>query len=185
MERRSQTMFWKSGRRSGNVEDRRGMGTRLAVGGAGGLLLVLLALALGINPGDMLDRGTGVVEEPGAPRPEAENELADFVSVVLGDTEDTWRGLFAQLGKSYREPKLVLFTGSVESACGFAGAAVGPFYCPPDESIYIDLEFYRDLKERFGAPGDFAQAYVIAHEVGHHVQKLLGITDRVQARRSR
>jgi predicted metalloprotease len=157
----------------------------MAAGGIGGLLLLVLALTLGINPGDILNQGTGVVEEEGAPRSAAENELADFVSVVLADTEETWHGLFRQMGRAYREPKLVLFSGAVESACGFAGAAVGPFYCPPDESIYIDLEFYQDLKERYGAPGDFAQAYVVAHEVGHHVQNLLGISDQVQSAQQR
>ena len=111
--------------------------------------------------------------------------MADFVSVVLADTEDTWRDIFQQAGKTYQEPKLVLFTGAVESACGMADAAVGPFYCPGDQKVYIDLSFYEDLKNSFQAPGDFAQAYVIAHEVGHHVQNLLGISKKVHAARSR
>jgi predicted metalloprotease len=118
-------------------------------------------------------------------RPAAGDEGAEFVSVVLADTEDTWTGVFRTEGRSYREPTLVLFTGAVESACGFAQAAVGPFYCPGDQKVYIDLAFYEDLKNRFRAPGDFAQAYVIAHEVGHHVQNLLGISSRVQAARAR
>jgi len=114
-----------------------------------------------------------------------EDELAEFVSVVLADTEDVWNKLFSEEGQSYREPKLVLFTGQVQSACGFASAAVGPFYCPGDETVYIDLQFYDELRRKFGAPGDFAQAYVIAHEIGHHVQKQLGITSKVDAMRGR
>ncbi|MCU0538027.1 MAG: zinc metallopeptidase [Hydrococcus sp. Prado102] len=113
--------------------------------------------------------------------PPANDEMADFVSVVLADTEDTWHGIFQQSGQTYREPTLVLFRGAVESGCGYAEAAMGPFYCPLDEKVYIDLSFYQDLKNRFQAPGDFAQAYVIAHEVGHHVQNLLGISDKVRA----
>lgn len=115
----------------------------------------------------------------------ADNELADFVSVVLADTEDTWRNLFKQMGGTYEEPNLVLFTGMVESACGYAQCAIGPFYCSRDKKVYIDLSFCRDLKSKMNAPGDFAQAYVIAHEVGHHVQELLGISDKVHAMRSR
>jgi hypothetical protein len=117
--------------------------------------------------------------------PAAENELAEFVSVVLADTEDTWNALFSQMGKTYQEPRLVLFSGAVQSACGFAQAAVGPFYCPADQKVYIDLSFYQDLKNRHGAPGDFAQAYVIAHEIGHHVQTLLGISEKVHSARRR
>jgi hypothetical protein len=114
-----------------------------------------------------------------------ENRLAEFVSVVLADTEDTWHELFRRANKTYREPTLVLFTGAVESACGFAQSATGPFYCPADEKVYIDLSFYQELKQRFHAPGDFAQAYVIAHEIGHHVQNLLGIAKKVNQLRSR
>jgi predicted metalloprotease len=117
--------------------------------------------------------------------PAAENQLADFVSVVLADTEDTWHVLFNKMGKNYREPNLVLFSGAVESACGYAQAAMGPFYCPADQKVYIDLSFYKDLKNRHGAPGDFAQAYVIAHEIGHHVQTLLGISEKVHSARRR
>ena len=116
-------------------------------------------------------------------RPPATNRLAEFVSVVLADTEDTWHALFRSMGKNYEEPSLVLFSGAVQSACGLASAAVGPFYCPADRKLYIDLSFYRDLQQKFGAPGDFAQAYVIAHEVGHHVQNLLGIADKVNSLR--
>jgi hypothetical protein len=123
--------------------------------------------------------------QPGPPLQRGQDELADFVSAVLGDTEETWHGLFGKMGKTYSEPRLVLFSGAVESACGFAQAAMGPFYCPGDHKVYIDLSFYRDLKERFHAPGDFAQAYVIAHEVGHHVQTLVGISQKIQAARQR
>jgi predicted metalloprotease len=139
----------------------------------------------------MLAGGGGDVSQVGyEPRPApqtggAQDEQAEFVSVVLADTEDTWRALFRSMGREYRDPKLVLFTGAVPSACGMAAAAVGPFYCPADQKVYLDLDFLRTLRDRFGAPGDFAQAYVIAHEVGHHVQTLLGISERVMARRSR
>ncbi|MGE5255935.1 MAG: neutral zinc metallopeptidase [Hyphomicrobiales bacterium] len=187
-------MRWESGRRSENVEDRRGfrVSPRMAGGGIGTLLLVLAALYFGIDPSIILDQSQ--VSQPGAGAPTQstpysaspeEKRLADFVSVVLADTEDTWQSLFREMGKTYEEPRLVLFTGAVESACGTASTAVGPFYCPMDHKVYIDLEFYRELKNRFGAPGDFAQAYVIAHEVGHHVQNLLGIADKVHSLRSR
>jgi predicted metalloprotease len=133
---------------------------------------------------------TGAGESAGSPAsdqpiPAEEAELADFVSVVLADTEDTWQALFQDMGKRYQEPRLVLFSGAVKSACGFAKSATGPFYCPADQQVYIDLSFYRDLRERHHAPGDFAQAYVIAHEVGHHVQNLLGISHKVQSLRDR
>ena len=176
-------MRWQMGRRSGNVEDRRGMGMGggrgipiAAGGGLGTIVLLLIALFMGFDPGALiggLDAPTPGAEAPASsPR---QDPLRDFVSVVLADTEDTWRELFPRMRREYRDPKLVLFSGSVQSACGMAGAAVGPFYCPPDERIYIDLDFLRDLGRRLGAPGDFAQAYVIAHEVGHHVQSLLGL----------
>jgi uncharacterized protein len=140
----------------------------------------------GGGPGGGGGAGPKMQLDPGAQqRSPQEDELAKFVAVVLADTEDVWREQFRRMGREYREPKLVLFTGRVNSACGFASAASGPFYCPEDEKIYIDLGFYDDLKRRFGAPGDFAQAYVIAHEVGHHVQKLLGQTDRVHAAHGR
>jgi hypothetical protein len=179
-------MRWKTGRRSDNVEDRRGIGPPLAVGGGvGTAVLLLLALFFGFDPGVVLQ---GDAPSPGpsveTPSPtRGEDEARDFVAVVLADTEDTWRTLFRGMNREYRDPTLVLFTGSVESACGIAGAAVGPFYCPGDHKLYLDLTFLRALRERFSAPGDFAQAYVIAHEVGHHVQTLLGISARVAAAR--
>jgi predicted metalloprotease len=174
------------GRRSTNIEDRRGVRLpgRFAGGGIGLLVLIVVAVLLGADPSKLLNdiTYTGVDQgsyNDGTPLSEEEKELGDFVSVVLADTEDTWRDIFARYNGTYREPTLVLFSGAVESACGYAGAAVGPFYCPADEKVYIDLSFYRELKERFNAPGDFAQAYVIAHEVGHHVQNLLGISEQV------
>jgi predicted metalloprotease len=184
-------MRWQMGRRSDNIEDRRGMpvGRGAAVGGGiGTLLLVLVAMYFGVDPSVILQ---GV--DPGGPMPApsvqqrrpGDDQLRDFVSVILADTEDTWGELFRQMGRQYQQPRLVLFSGAVESACGFAEAAVGPFYCPGDRKLYIDLSFYRDLRDKLGAPGDFAQAYVIAHEVGHHVQNLLGIAERVHAARSR
>ncbi|MBT1076925.1 KPN_02809 family neutral zinc metallopeptidase [Geobacter grbiciae] len=177
-------MRWSDGRRSDNVEDRRGMtvGRKAVGGGIGTIILALVAMYFGIDPSVVLQGGaplTAPTETRQAGKPPASDELAQFVSVVLADTEDTWHELFRKNGKTYQEPKLVLFTGAVESACGYAQAAMGPFYCPLDQKVYIDLSFYRDLKERFKAPGDFAQAYVIAHEVGHHVQSLLGISEKV------
>ena len=149
-------------------------------GGIGGLIVLVIALLLGTDPGQVSNVNPTSNFDPASLSAE-DRELADFVSVVLADTEDTWSVLFAADNREYREPTLVLFTDAVESACGFAQSAVGPFYCPADEKVYIDLSFYRDLKERYGAPGDFAQAYVIAHEVGHHVQNLLGISEQVQS----
>lgn len=181
-------MRWRTGRRSQNIEDRRSLRpSRGAVGGGiGALIFLLVALFLGVDPSILL-QDESMVETPAPeaprddPRAVADNdELADFVSVVLADTEDSWRALFRERGWVYEEPILVLFAGAAQSACGFAQAAVGPFYCPGDRRIYIDLSFYRDLRSRFRAPGDFAQAYVIAHEVGHHVQTLLGITREVE-----
>lgn len=183
-------MRWREGRRSENVEDQRGSVVRKgAIGGGIGILIILaIGLLTGADPGalinsiatesDSLD-GTPVVLTA------AENESADFVSVVLADTEDTWQSIFQQNGRVYRQPRLVLFKGSVDSACGFAESAMGPFYCPGDEKVYIDLDFYTELKDQLGAPGDFAQAYVIAHEVGHHVQNLVGTLDEVQRLQSR
>ena len=179
-------MRWKTGRRSTNVEDRRSMrvGAGAAKGGIGTLVLVLAALYFGVDPSVILQGtggGSGIGSNP-APvqRSAAEDQLKDFVSVVLADTEDTWHALFRDAGGRYEEPRLVLFSGAVNSACGYAQAATGPFYCPGDRKVYIDLSFYRDLQQRFGAPGDFAQAYVIAHEIGHHVQTLLGISQEVR-----
>jgi uncharacterized protein len=183
-------MRWRDQRESDNVEDQRSFSGRgLAVGGGlGGLVIVVIVLLLGGDPQALLQQ---VAENPEVGTqtsrqfaPE-EDELKKFVSVVLADTEDVWRERFRQMGSHYREPKLVLFRGQVQSACGVTGTAVGPFYCPGDEKVYIDLAFYQELKNRFHAPGDFAQAYVIAHEVGHHVQKLLGISDKVSAMQAR
>ncbi len=175
------------GRRSTNVEDRRGVSLpgRAAGGGIGLLVIIIIAILLGADPVKLLNDITSTQVDPTssyerAALSEEDRKLADFVSVVLADTEDTWSELFAGNNARYREPRLVLFSGAVESACGFAQSAVGPFYCPADQKVYIDLDFYRDLRERFGAPGDFAQAYVIAHEVGHHVQNLLGISEQVR-----
>ncbi|HYG89598.1 MAG TPA: neutral zinc metallopeptidase [Azospirillum sp.] len=203
-------MRWRQGRESENVEDRRGegygggggfgggrMGIPIPIGrgglGIGGLVaVVLISLLLGIDPLALLSGG-GPTVDPGptttvtqrAPRSSADDELKSFVSHVLADTEDTWHGQFQQLGRTYQEPRLVLFSGVVDSACGMAQSAVGPFYCPLDRKVYIDLSFYRDMRDRFHAPGDFAQAYVVAHEVGHHVQNLLGISDKVSEAQQR
>ena len=183
-------MRWRSGRRSSNVEDRRGRGIGGRVAAGGGLAtLVVIAIALltGTDPGEVADIVAGSqvsVEGPAGPPP-ADDEQAQFVSVVLADTEETWRGLMPGLGGSYQEPTLVLFSDAVRSACGTASSAVGPFYCPLDGTVYLDMVFFRDLDQRFGAPGDFARAYVVAHEVGHHVQNLLGIAEEVSARRQR
>ena len=183
-------MRWGAGRRSENVEDRRGMPISRGIvgGGIGTIILVVAALYFGIDPTVILQQmpngGTPAVTTQQHQKPGAD-PMADFVSVVLADTEDTWKDIFRRYGRTYQEPTLVLFTDAVQSACGFADAAVGPFYCPRDHRVYIDLRFYQDLKERFKAPGDFAQAYVIAHEVGHHVQNLLGTTEKVQAAQSR
>ena len=188
-------MRWRVSRRSENVEDRRGEGSSMSMGlggvrlgGAGLVAALLLALVLGVDPTILL-QGIPTGSLPGstpeagaerAPRSAEEEELAEFVSFVLGDIEDTWQELFRQAGREYEEPKLVLFSGAVNSACGFAQVAMGPFYCPADQKVYIDLAFYDEMRNRFRAPGDFAQAYVIAHEVGHHVQNLLGISDQVR-----
>jgi predicted metalloprotease len=178
-------MKWEQGRRSSNVEDRRGQGISRGVviggGGLGTIVIALLIAVLGGDPTVVLQPSAQApgVSEPSA-RPANEDELADFVSVVLADTEDTWNALFQEeFNADYPEPTLVLFTGQVESACGFAQAAMGPFYCPADQKVYIDLSFYEDLKTQHQAPGDFAQAYVVAHEVGHHVQNVLGISSEV------
>ena len=187
-------MLWQGRRESENIEDDRGSGggRRIAVGGGiGGVILVVAYLLLGGDPQALLQQQQQQQQQsslsstrqvdPNAPRDEA----TKFVAVVLADTEDAWREQFRQMGRTYEEPKLVLFSGQTRSGCGAASAASGPFYCPEDRRLYIDLAFYQMLRERFGAPGDFAQAYVIAHEVGHHVQNLLGISDKVQAARGR
>ena len=201
-------MRWRGGRRSDNIEDRRGQpgaggsgrGRGIPIrlpGGRGGklgivgvLVIVGISLFLGIDPTVLLQGGMpqGGLQPP--PQSEtrrsvAGDELTQFVAVVLADTEDTWRTLFENSNETYREPKLVLFSGAVQSACGFAQSAQGPFYCPGDQKVYLDLSFFEELHRRFKAPGDFAQAYVIAHEVGHHVQTLLGISQKVHEQRSR
>ena len=180
-------MRWQDERRSDNVEDRRGLSARGAVGG-GAIIIAIVAALLGAPPnvirallgGGAPDDGTGAPTRPVDPR---ENERVDFVKAVLGSTEDVWAAVLPASGRRYVAPKLVLFSGAVDSACGYASAAMGPFYCPPDRRVYLDLAFFRELAHRFGAPGDFAQAYVIGHEVGHHVQNLLGISARVDAER--
>jgi predicted metalloprotease len=182
-------MLWQGRRESDNVEDvRRSGGGRIAVGGGiGGVILVVAYLLLGGDPEALIDPQQQAQLAPSrqvdgdVPRDEA----SKFVAVVLADTEDIWNQLFRQMGRQYEEPKLVLFTNQTRSGCGFASGASGPFYCPEDRRVYIDLGFYRMLHERFGAPGDFAQGYVIAHEVGHHGQNLLGISGKVQAARGR
>ncbi|HEX8061387.1 MAG TPA: neutral zinc metallopeptidase, partial [Cyclobacteriaceae bacterium] len=182
-------MKWQGRSGSGNVEDRRGMGGKLAIGGGlGGVIVLILSLLFGNDVSqsdiDAINNATQGSQQEYTPSA-AENEEAQFVSVVLKDTEDVWHDLFQQKGSDYVEPHLVLFTNSVESGCGNASAATGPFYCPLDSKVYIDLSFYDDLRDRFGAPGDFAMAYVVAHEVGHHVQNLLGVSAKVDAMRGR
>src|SRR5436190_625300 len=183
-------MRWESGRRSDNVEDRRGSGGVGRKAGIGlGTIIIAAAAAyfLGVDPRTVIQVAEQVQQQDPAPvdsnaprAPRADDKLADFASAVLADTEDAWTGLFSASGRQYTPPRLVLFDGAVASACGRASASVGPFYCPGDQQLYIDLAFFDDLSQRFGAPGDFAQAYVIAHEVGHHVQRLLGVDDAVR-----
>jgi uncharacterized protein len=180
-------MRWQGRRTSQNVEDRRGIRFGRAGGiGLGTIVLALVAAYFGMDPSVVL-QGVQPSQQQGEEVPYQESpeeaQLRQFVSVVLADTEDAWGALFAQAGQTYEQPSLVLFSGAVQSACGFAQAAVGPFYCPGDRKVYIDLSFYQELQSRFGAPGDFAQAYVVAHEVGHHVQTLLGISERNMAAR--
>jgi uncharacterized protein len=178
-------------RESGNVEDRRGLSGGGMILGGGGLITIIFAVIVAFMGGDPR-QVLQTLPPPGTSSrqlsPEeqaAQDQMVKFVKVVLADTEDVWNTQFKKLGKTYREPKLVLFSGRVESACGLASSATGPFYCPGDENVYIDLDFYRELRTRFKAPGDFAQAYVIAHEIGHHIQRLLGTMERVDAMRSR
>ncbi|HQM44111.1 MAG TPA: neutral zinc metallopeptidase [Smithellaceae bacterium] len=190
-------MRWRGERQSDNVEDRRGMRVSrgVKVGGISGLglvAIVVVSLLLGVDPtivlqqvGQSLPSSTTIEESA---QPAANNDMRNFVAVVLAETEDVWNEQFNNAGRTYQEPKLVLFSGAVDSACGFAQSAMGPFYCPADHKIYLDLEFFNELHSRFGASGDFAQAYVIAHEIGHHVQTQLGIIQKVaqlQARSSK
>lgn len=183
-------MKWKGRAGSSNVEDRRGMGGGKAIAGVGGgigLIIIIIVTLLGGNPDDLMgnlgttDQSNSIPYE----ETEQEKELSEFVSVVLADTEKVWTKIFQENGLDYVEPTLVLYTDSVNSACGTAGASVGPFYCPGDQKLYIDLSFYQELQTKFNAPGDFAMAYVIAHEVGHHVQTLLGTTEQVMPLRQK
>jgi predicted metalloprotease len=189
-------MLWKRARRSDNVVDDSGGGSGMLPGGGrlglGGLaLIVVIGLLSGKDPLQILSQIGGQLQQQASPpggqpapaRPDGEQR--EFVRAVLGDTEDTWHSLFQARGRQYQDPQLVLFNGGVRSACGFASAAVGPFYCPADQRVYLDLDFFRELEQRFAAAGDFARAYVIAHEVGHHVQNLLGIPAKVEAARRR
>ena len=189
-------MRWEDLRRSSNVEDRRGQGGsglggggfRLGGGKIGGLglaIIVIASLFFGVDPTVLIDGGgppsaPGEQTQSGAP-----DDARDFVAAVLGDTEQVWHAQLQQIGRTYKEPHLVLFTGVAQTACGYGQTAMGPFYCPADQRVYIDLSFFEDLRRRFGAPGDFAQAYVIAHEVGHHVQTLLGTSERVRQAQER
>ncbi len=203
-------MRWKGGRRSSNIEDRRGSSGPMSLVGGGSAISLLLRFLpmllrnkmgryvlgigavvffgsrfLGVDIMPMLLGGGGSATSGAQSLTPQERELSDFVAVVLADTESTWHEQFRRMGKQYKEPKLVLFSGSVGSACGKGQSAMGPFYCPADQKVYIDLSFYNDLKVRHKAPGDFAQAYVIAHEVGHHIQTLLGISSQVHAAKQR
>lgn len=186
-------MRWKGRQQSSNVEDRRGLipGGKKTKFGLGAIIVIVIALFLGENPMNLLqllDGGNSTQEQvqSNIPRSAEEDELAAFVKVVLKETEDVWHPIFKnEFNQLYKEPTLVLFTSSVSSACGNASAASGPFYCPGDQKLYIDLSFYQDLKDKFKAPGDFAMAYVVAHEVGHHVQNLLGATGKLDRQRGR
>ncbi len=188
-------MRWEGREQSTNVEDRRGMamaaGSVVAGGGIGSIVLMLIMMFLGANPQQLIEQ-VGQQQElaPARSKSTPENDpdapLVEFVSVVMKDTEDVWGKLFKeQLGARYQEPKLVIFKGEVRSACGQATAAVGPFYCPGDSNVYLDFDFFRELKTRFKAPGDFAMAYVVAHEIGHHVQNQLGLSSKIQAMQNR
>ena len=185
-------MKWRNQRQSNNIEDRRGMGAALPVGGGiGTLILAVVIYFMGGNPAVVLNQNPGAGGAGGpvsqqAPAGAGANDTEkQFVGSVLGSTEDVWGAIFRKRGKVYRPPKLVLFSDRVQSACGLAASATGPFYCPNDQKLYLDTSFFRQMKTQLGAPGDFAQAYVIAHEVGHHVQNLLGTMDKVQSLQNR
>ena len=190
-------MRWNRARRSSNVEDRRGRGGgRMPLGGGKGLglggivILIIIGLVMGKNPLEMLALvgemgGQGAAPQSAGVPATSDDPAVDFVRAILGETEDTWTALYAERNQRYQPPRLVLFSNGVNSACGFASAAVGPFYCPGDRQVYLDLGFFHELATRFGAAGDFAQAYVIAHEVGHHIQTLSGVSARVQSARQR
>lgn len=178
-------MQWRGRRESGNIEDRRGIsGGHVAFGGIGGLIIAAIVYFLGGNPSQVLQQQPDQTQNTSVNNPN--DTLRDYVGVVLADTEDVWDSLFNNMHREYVKPTLVLFSGQTEAGCGYASAASGPFYCPADEKVYVDLSFFNELTTRFGASnGDFAMAYVIAHEVGHHVQNLLGITDKVDQLHSR
>lgn len=185
-------MRWKGGRESDRVEDRRGMSPArggMVLGGGGILLVLLFAMLTGTDPSQLIEIANSVQVDQGQAEPGPVGAPADeggrFAAVVLASTEDVWSELFSQAGSRYQPPQLVLFSGAVQSACGFAEAAVGPFYCPTDSQVYLDLTFFDELEQRFGAPGEFARAYVIAHEIGHHVQNQLGISAKVQGMQQR
>lgn len=184
-------MRWRDQRQSSNIEDRRGMGRTIAIGGGGlgTIIIIILAILCGADPRALLEQ---MPQEQRGPAPQQQqgqapqnDEMRQFVASVLGSTEDAWGEIFQRSGQRYRQPTLVLFTDQVQSACGVNGSSTGPFYCPGDYKLYLDTSFFRELKTEFGAPGDFAQAYVIAHEVGHHVQNLLGTMDQVSQRQAR
>ena len=179
-------MLWEGRRGSSNIEDRRGIGGRgIAVGGGiGSVIIGLIIYLLGGNPSQVMEPGASNAPQTQAEK-QADDREAQFVSVVLADTEDIWSKLFTQMNKQYSDPTLVMFNDATQSGCGFASSATGPFYCPSDEKVYLDLSFFREMRDRFNAAGDFAEAYVIAHEVGHHVQNLLGITNKVDGMRGR
>ena len=184
-------MRWRDLRRSSNVEDRRGMsgGSKVAIGGLGVVIVVVFGLLTGQDPSEILSsiQGSQPQQQVGARQPgaRADDQMAQFVSAVLGSTEDVWGQIYAQNGARYQPPRLQIFDNVTRGACGGASAAMGPFYCPLDQKVYIDLAFCDLLRQRFKAPGDFAVAYVVAHEVGHHVQNLMGLTDQVQQQRRR
>jgi predicted metalloprotease len=181
-------MKWKGRSGSDNVEDRRSGGKGFALGGIGTIIVVIIALLMGKNPMQMINQVQNIIpteQTQGTTEIDPNDEAAQFTSVVLKDTEDIWTKLFNEMGETYKKPTLVLFRGSVQSACGSATSAVGPFYCPGDEKIYIDLSFYEELQNRFKASGDFAMAYVVAHEVGHHIQNILGISAKLDQARGR
>lgn len=185
-------MRWRDQRQSSNIDDRRGMsGRNIAIGGGGlgTIIIIILAILCGADPRALLEQ---MPQDQGRPAPQQQqgqapqnDEMRQFVAAVLGSTEDAWNEIFQRSGQRYRQPTLVLFTDQVQSACGVNGSSTGPFYCPGDYKLYLDTSFFRELKNEFGAPGDFAQAYVIGHEVGHHVQNLLGTMDQISQRQAR
>ncbi|RYZ24770.1 MAG: metalloprotease [Sphingobacteriales bacterium] len=184
-------MRWRGERESNNVEDRRGMGGggKVAVGGGlGAIIIVVIGLLTGKDFSSILatDQQTQTTQQTDGPRaPRADDSTAQFIKVVLGSTEDVWNKIYAANGEQYQQPRLVMFDNSVESACGSASSAMGPFYCPGDNKVYIDLSFCSELRDRFQAPGNFAVAYVVAHEVGHHIQNLMGLSEQMQRQRGR